>query len=211
METNDFTKDVAIMLSRFGILGNMCWAVCSTAAFGFIFTCWRFCFDTSLQKAVMGLSQFLYVELLSFLLDWCQCENDEDTFLKTEQLESMRECLRSILGVCGIYRMTEVVAEAWVVLTGVKLHGADRPIDAPPVPIAGAAPSPVASDLCHIQWLPHASILEEELISALDLLEELQCSSELLGSHQVGIWLRDLRFVVATAHFIMVHRMNRDA
>ena len=161
--------------------------------FGFIFTCWRFCFDTSLQKAVMGLSQFLYVELLSFLLDWCQCENDEDTFLKTEQLESMRECLRSILGVCGIYRMTEVVAEAWVVLTGAKLHGADRPIDAPPVP------------------LPHASILEEELISALDLLEELQCSSELLGSHQVGIWLRDLRFVVATANFIMVHRMNRDA
>ena len=164
-----------------------------------------------LAKAVMGLSQFLYVELLSFLLDWCQCENDEDTLVKTEQLESMRECLRSILGVCGIYRMTEVVAEAWVVLTGVKLHGDDRPIDSPPVPIAGAAPSPVASDLCHIQWLPHASILEEELISALDLLEELQCSSELLGSQQVGIWLRDLRFVVATAHFIMVHRMNRDA
>ena len=98
METHDFTKDVAIMLSRFGILWDMCWAVCSTAAFGFIFTCRRFCFDTSLQKAVMGLSQFLYVELLSFLLDGCQCENDEDTFLKTEQLESMRECLRSILG-----------------------------------------------------------------------------------------------------------------
>ena len=160
----------------------------------------------------MVLSELFHVELLGFLLEWCQCENDEDAFLKKEQLESMRECLRSILCACGVYRMTEVVAEAWVVLTAVKIHGNHQPAgETRPISIDGAAPSMVPCDLSNIQWLPHASILEEDLISALDLLEELQSSCELVANEELGYWLRDLRFVVATAHFIMVHRMSSDA
>ena len=107
--------------------------------------------------------------------------------------------------------MTYIVGEAWCVLTSCKVHGKNCPPDAEQVPVASAAPSLVQGDLHLIGWLAHASILEEEICSALDVVEALQQKAEREGNLPVGEWLRDLRCVIVMAHFCLLHRPNRDS
>ena len=111
----------------------------------------------------------------------------------------------------GLHRLTYIVGEAWCVLTSCKVHGKNCPPDAEQVPVASAAPSLVQGDLHLIGWLAHASILEEEICSALDVVEALQQKAEREGSLPVGEWLRDLRCVIVMAHFCLLHRPNRDS
>ena len=82
-------------------------------------------------------------------------------------------------------------------------------MDSPPPDVAGAAPA-VASDLHMIGWLRHASILEEELSSALDVLDDLILATEEKKLQQIGAWLQDVRYVTLAAHFATVHRSNQD-
>lgn len=159
---------------------------------------------------IATMDQVFYVKLVNFMLRWRQLGSEEDQPDKAEQLESMRECFRSILGKSGVHRLT-ILAECWCVLTSCKLFEDCCPAEASQIPISSAAPAPVAGDLHVIGWLPHASILEEELCGAMDLVESLQQYAELEGEIGIGQWLADLRFVASLAHFCVHHRVNRDA
>ena len=137
--------------------------------------------------------------LASTLVAWCN--GDEE---RQEQLESHRECCRSIITVTGIHRGTAVLGEAWVVLTAAKISFGGRALGSFPLPpVASAAPSKEKNDLDAVGQLRHASILEEEVAFLLDWCNEmLQTNKE----GEIRIWLQDFRFMVKAAHFSLMNR-----
>ena len=151
------------------------------------------------------------MQLLTFLVSWCSEDAEDFGFERKERFEAVREAFRSILGQCGVHRSTAIFAEAWQLLTSVRILGEKSPEEAVQIPISSAAPAPMKHDLVLIGYLPHASILEEEICSALDLCEDLISKAETEHNPMVGEWLQDLRFATALAHFVLLHRSNRDA
>ena len=155
----------------------------------------------------MEMPHAVYIELLGFISCWCEDVPDEDRQSQYQLVESTREALRTILGMCGLHRATYVVGEAWQVLTAIKIHGPDHPLHSPPVPVQSAAPYMAYRDLDCLGFLTHASILEEELAAAKDWLKELHDRAvEQEKSDVIIEWLSDARFVVAAAHFAVVLR-----
>ncbi len=155
-----------------------------------------------------------WTKLITLMLTWLLKTgfDDEEVLDKLEILESTRECLRSILGVCGVHRATEVMAEAWQCLTLFKVHGVDEEElrSAALPPIASAAPSLDYQPLRNLGNVGHASILEEECCSSLDLLAALSKvnmeNAEMEGDTELQQWLQDLRFVLEAAHFSLLRR-----
>ena len=137
-------------------------------------------------------------------MSWCSEDAEDFGFERKERFEAVREAFRSILGQCGVHRSTAIFAEAWQLLTS-------SPEEAVQIPISSAAPAPMKHDLVLIGYLPHASILEEEICSALDLCEDLISKAETEHNPMVGERLQDLRFATALAYFVLLHRSNRDA
>ena len=157
----------------------------------------------------MAMQEALWVKLLTVLVAWVQ-ENPEEVGDKIELLEACRECLRSVLGVCGVHRATEVIAEGWQLLTAFKCHcGGDAAalFGSVPVPISSAAPSLICQPLKDLARVGHVDILEEELASTLDWV--LSMTNFHHGNDQeIFIWLRDLKFILEAAHFSLVRRSH---
>ena len=150
----------------------------------------------------MVLDHDLFVALFTLLYVW-----KHDDAEKMEALESCRECVRTILGVTGVHRATEVLAELWIVLTEVLVYQQD-PLATVPVstiPISSAAPSPTCELFSALGHLRHADIFEEELSSTLHWVGDMMDIND--GNNlEVQRWLWDVGFILETAKFYLIHR-----
>ena len=152
--------------------------------------------------------------LITLILTWVLQAGTHDVEIpdKLDILESSRECFRTILSVCGVHRGTEVMAEAWQCLTLFKVHGVNEEElrSAALPPISSAAPSLHYQPLRSLGNVGHASILEEECCSSLDLLAALSSvnmeNAEMERDTELEQWLQDLQFVVEAAHFSLLRR-----
>ena len=149
----------------------------------------------------------MYLQLLTFFVDWILEVPEADRGERMDRCEASRETIRSVLGVTGVHRITQVLAEAWQVFTAVKTYGPTQSCLVPSVPpIAGAAPAKDPGDLALVGMISHASILEEETAVMLDWLEDIQAHAEEKRLPVVLSWLQDLRFVISATHFALLHR-----
>ena len=159
----------------------------------------------------MVLSHGLFSALFTLLFTWKSelLDDDEDAFERTEILECARECLRSILGVVGVHRGSEILAECWVLITEVKVREPQDLLHISPcrVTIAGAAPSPVRGNFRDLGRLGHAVILEEEMSSTLEWIRTMTMYHG-DGDPSVAEWLLDLEWAVESAHFALKHRSD---
>ncbi len=151
----------------------------------------------------MGMEHNLYVQIVIFLIGWCESAPEGQIPDRFDKIEAFREALRSILTVTGVHRMTEVLAEGWQIFTAVKIGS----VEGFAVPIAGAAPAPHRGDLQAVGRVRHASILQQELDSFKEWLTEIHEFAVSEGQNGLLIeWLLDLQFVIAATLFCVVHR-----
>ena len=152
----------------------------------------------------MTLSHSLYVSLMLLVMEWRdECSDD----VRAEHLEACRECFRSILGILGVHRSTEVFAEAWILLTEVKICTNDdlQALSPSTIQIEGACPAAAGAPLRALTQVPHADILEEEISGCLDFVDAMQAYHGSTCSI-VAEWLRDLRFMLDAAFFAILRR-----
>lgn len=149
----------------------------------------------------------VYLQILQLLISWVNDAGPGDLTDRLDCVESCREAIRAVLGMVGIHRMTEVLAEGWQVFTAIKAHGpSPRCLAACIPPIASAAPAALPGDLYLVGHVGHADVLEQEVASAVDWLEDMQSYAEMNGQLQTLEWLMDLRFAMSAVHFTLVHR-----
>ena len=153
------------------------------------------------------MDKAMYLQLVLFFLDWVKDVPEAERSSRLDLIEGSREAIRSILSVTGVHRLTAVLAEAWQIFTPFKVHGT-RPecILSDPAPIGGAAPATVVSDLHLVAQIAHAPILEKEICTMVDWLDEVTSFAEMKNMPVITSWLVDLRMVVGQAHFSLVHR-----
>ena len=60
------------------------------------------------------------VEMVRFLMAWCESAPEGCIPDRFDRIESFREVLRSILGLTGVHRLTQVLAEGWQIFTAIK-------------------------------------------------------------------------------------------
>ena len=151
----------------------------------------------------MVLDHQIYVALFTLVATWANEERD-----RCEILECARECVRAILGVTGVHRASEVLAELWVLLTEVRIAGTSQLGAVQPccVEIASAAPSPVCVPLCELGKLKHADILEEELAATLEWTRSMIDYNG--DTDRVDEWLKDLEYFLQTTQFVLMHRLG---
>ncbi|CAK9118152.1 unnamed protein product [Durusdinium trenchii] len=155
------------------------------------------------------MDRFLYLQILGFFIDWIKDADDGDEFRdRLERFEASRETVRAILSVSGVHRMTEILAEAWQLMTAIKIHGANPlALSADIVPIAGASPASEPTFLHAIGYsVPYTTILEEETATLMDFIDDLVGAAEVQDLGAVIQWLIDFRLIIGTAHFGLVHR-----
>ena len=153
------------------------------------------------------MDKAMYLQLVLFFLDWVKDVPEGERWTRLDLIESSREAVRSILSVTGVHRLTAVLAEAWQIFTPFKAHGAGPDcILQDPVPIRGAAPATVVSDLHLVGQSAHAPILEKEICTMMDWLDDVTSFAEMKNMPVISSWLVDLRMVAAQAHFALVHR-----
>lgn len=153
----------------------------------------------------MFQSHDLYAALLLMCLAWRDAEVDDE---RSEQLECMRECMRSLLATLGLQRGSTCFAECWVLLTEVKIcaPGVCLPVSPPSVNVASACPSSKCGRLRDLGRLRYADILEEEVSSVLQVIVALKDYNG--GKNpEVDQWLSDLLFQVNAVQLALVHRV----
>ena len=149
----------------------------------------------------------LYLQVLSLMLAWTNDAEENDFEPRMEAIESCRETCRSVLSSCGLHRLTQPFAEAWIVFTAVKISivNSDGLCVTEP-PIASAAPASTCSGFHLLGHLPHASILEEEMAGALDWLDGMITYAEVQRQPEATAWFGELRFFMSTSLFALLHR-----
>ena len=147
--------------------------------------------------------------ILMVMISWINESEDERMDPRTDNVELCREICRSVLGTCGLHRMTAIFGEAWQIFTILKSFGPSTcALVAPLPPLNGAVPSPYPGDFHLLGEVKHASMLEEELAAALDLLNEWVAHAEYLAQKDVATWIQDLRFHMVQCHFALLHRFD---
>lgn len=150
----------------------------------------------------------MYLQLLTFFVDWILEGPEIDISEKMDRCEASRETIRSVLSATGVHRITQVLAEAWQVFTAIKISGPNPAclVQSVPPPIAGAAPANAPGDLALVGMISHASILEEETAVMLDWLDDIQSYAEGKRLPVILNWIQDLRLVMLAIHFSLLHR-----
>ena len=156
----------------------------------------------------MVLSHELFCALFTLLFTWKSELHDDDEYERSEILECARECIRSILGVVGVHRGSEIFSECWILITEVKVREPENLLHISPsfVCIQGAAPSLVRGNFRDLGRLGHADILEEEMSSTLEWIRALLVYHGDDGNPAVSEWLSDLEWALEDAHFALKHR-----
>ena len=159
-------------------------------------------------RFAMVLSHELFCALFTLLFTWKNDLQHDDEYERSEILECARECIRSILGVVGVHRGSEIFSECWILLTEVKVRETENLQNMSPsfVCIQGAAPSLVRGNFRDLGALGHADILEEEMSSTLEWIQTLLVYHGDDGNPAVSEWLSDLEWALETAHFALKHR-----